>query len=135
MPEMKAAVPVLPISDPARSVAFYADRLGFTVHHRDQGYVALGRDAIQIHLWVAGDESWKSREAGTPIESGAESFLAGTASCRVQVDGIESLYAEATALGIVHPNGPLAAKPWGFTEFSILDPDNNLVTFYQRMGG
>ena len=35
--------------------------------------------------------------------------------------------------GIVkHPNGPLETKPWGQKEFSILDPDNNLLTFGEK---
>jgi hypothetical protein len=29
----------------------------------------------------------------------------------------------------IHPNGPLTIKPWGQKEFSVLDPDNNLLTF------
>jgi hypothetical protein len=31
----------------------------------------------------------------------------------------------------IHPNGNLATKPWGQREFSVLDPDNNLLTFGQ----
>jgi hypothetical protein len=31
----------------------------------------------------------------------------------------------------IHPNGKLQTKPWGQKEFSILDPDNNLLTFGQ----
>lgn len=29
----------------------------------------------------------------------------------------------------IHPNGALQTKPWGQIEFSILDTDNNLITF------
>ena len=29
----------------------------------------------------------------------------------------------------IHPNGNLEVKPWGQKEFSLLDPDNNLLTF------
>lgn len=32
---------------------------------------------------------------------------------------------------VIHPNGHLEDKPWGQREFSILDPDNNLLTFGQ----
>ena len=32
---------------------------------------------------------------------------------------------------MIHPNDPLALKPWGNREFSIVDPDGNLVTFQQ----
>ena len=33
----------------------------------------------------------------------------------------------------IHPNGKLEIKPWGQKEFSILDPDSNLLTFGQSM--
>jgi hypothetical protein len=33
----------------------------------------------------------------------------------------------------IHPNGSLQTKPWGQREFSILDPDNNLLTFGQTL--
>jgi len=33
----------------------------------------------------------------------------------------------------IHPNGKLGIKPWGQKEFSILDPDNNLLTFGQNI--
>ncbi|MEP6262536.1 MAG: hypothetical protein ABJ092_13225 [Gillisia sp.] len=29
----------------------------------------------------------------------------------------------------IHPNGQLETKPTGQREFSLLDPDNNLLTF------
>jgi len=33
----------------------------------------------------------------------------------------------------IHPNGHLKVKPWGQKEFSILDPDHNLLTFGQTI--
>jgi hypothetical protein len=33
----------------------------------------------------------------------------------------------------IHPSGHLQIKPWGQKEFSILDPDNNLLTFGQSL--
>ncbi|MFO7822683.1 MAG: hypothetical protein R6V72_02005 [Cyclobacterium sp.] len=33
----------------------------------------------------------------------------------------------------IHTNGHLAAKGWGQKEFSLLDPDNNLLTFGQNL--
>lgn len=34
---------------------------------------------------------------------------------------------------IIHPNGHLELKAWGQKEFSLLDPDNNLLTFGQSI--
>jgi len=33
----------------------------------------------------------------------------------------------------IHPNGHLEMKPWGQKEFALLDPDNNLLTFGERI--
>jgi hypothetical protein len=33
----------------------------------------------------------------------------------------------------IHRNGQLEIKPWGQKEFSVLDPDNNLLTFGQNI--
>jgi hypothetical protein len=33
----------------------------------------------------------------------------------------------------IHPAGQLEPKPWGQKEFSMLDPDNNLLTFGQSL--
>ncbi len=72
------------------------------------------RDGVQIHFWLCTDPR-------VPRETG----------CRVAVDGIDALFADYTALGVIHPNGRLEDKPWGGREFSILDADGNLITFQQ----
>jgi uncharacterized glyoxalase superfamily protein PhnB len=50
---------------------------------------------------------------------------------RVGVRGIDPLYEHCQIEGIVHPNAPLQEKPWGFREFSVIDNDGNLVTFFE----
>jgi len=48
----------------------------------------------------------------------------------IRTDAIEQLYQSFLENNIaIHPNGKLETKPWGQLEFSILDPDNNLLTF------
>jgi catechol 2,3-dioxygenase-like lactoylglutathione lyase family enzyme len=129
-----SAVPVLPVRSIAASSVFYADRLGFEVLHADDGYAVLRRDGVGLNLWAATDETWRDRPGGPPVVSGAESFLAGTASCRIRVDGIDGLHAACAASGIVHPDGPLADTPWGTREFTVLDPDRNCLAFFQPIG-
>lgn len=129
---MLEAIPALPVRDLERSTQFYRDRVGFRIAHKESGFVILSRDAVQIHLWLANDERWRSRGGGAPVVSGAESFIAGTASCRVAVDGIDELYSALQPLGIVHSNAPLTMQPWGDRDFGVSDPDGNLVTFFER---
>lgn len=129
---MLQAVPALPVQDMPRSVTFYRDTLGWTVVHEETGFAIVQRDDVALHLWAATDETWRTRASASPVVSGAESFIAGTASCRVHVEGIDALYRSLDPLGIVHPNGRLRATPWGTREFGILDPDRNLITFAER---
>lgn len=129
---MLESIPALPVRDLRRSLPFYRDQLGFGVIHTDTGFASLRRDSAEVHLWVANDERWRGRPGDRPIVSGAESFIAGTASCRIGVDGIDELHALIEPRGILHPNAPITNQPWGDREFGVSDPDGNLVTFFQR---
>jgi catechol 2,3-dioxygenase-like lactoylglutathione lyase family enzyme len=124
--------PALPSSDVARSLEFYRDVLGFDVPHSEDGFAVLRRDAAMINVWGATDDTWQTRsDWAKPVRSGAESFIAGTASCRVEVTGVDELYEHCRLRGIVHPNGDIADQAWGTREFAVLDPDGNLVSFYE----
>ncbi len=129
-------VPALPVRDAAAAAAFYRERFGFTVRHLDAGFAVVERDAAELHLWQAGDASWSAREdlRERPVCSGAESFLAGTASCRVQVDEVDALWAELERAGVLHPvaRGGPADTDFGTREFAALDLDGNLLAFFER---
>lgn len=131
MSMMQIAVPALPVRNTERAAQFYSERLGFRIVHCDSGYAIAARDHIEIHLWAATDETWKDRDRETPLVSGAETFLAGTASCRIQVTQIEALCDVYQKAGVLHPNGSLCDKPYGLREFAILDLDGNLITFFK----
>ena len=94
----------------------------------------MGRDEAVLHLWEASDESWRDRAADAePVCSGAESFIAGTASCRIVVDGVDELFTELEAQDVLHPvsHGGVDDTDFGTREFATLDQDGNLVTFFQ----
>jgi catechol 2,3-dioxygenase-like lactoylglutathione lyase family enzyme len=127
-------IPALPVRDAAAAVAFYRDRLGFAVQHHDGGFAVLARDEVVLHLWEAGDEGWRQRESlERPVRSGAESFIAGTASCRVQVEGVDELFSELAARDVLHPvsKDGVSDTDFGSREFATLDLDGNLVTFFE----
>ena len=51
----------------------------------------------------------------------------------IRTDDIDQLYHSFLVRNItIHPNGKLETKLWGQREFSILDPDSNLLTFGQE---
>ena len=127
-------IPAMPVQDAAAAVAFYRDRLGFEVLHHDGGFAVLARDEAVVHLWEAGDESWRERDSiDKPIRSGAESFIAGTASCRIRVEGVDALYEELRAAAVLHPvsRDGVSDEDYGAREFATLDADGNLVTFFE----
>ena len=74
---------------------------------------------------------------GRPIESGAESFLAGTASCRIEVADVDALYSELQQAEVLHPTsaGGVSATDFGSREFAALDIDGNLLTFFRWESG
>ena len=134
MVKLSQTIPALPVSDAARGVEFYRDKLGFDVLHHDGGFAVLCRDEAVIHLWEASDESWRERDASEqPVCSGAESFIAGTASCRIVADGVDELYQELAEADVLHPVSKAGVDDtdFGTREFATLDADGNLVTFFQ----
>ena len=126
-------IPALPVRDVAAAVAHYRDRFGFEARHVAEDFAVLVRDDAAIHLWGATDEEWRSREnlVEQPICSGAESFLAGTASCRIAVEDVDGLYEEFRgAHHKVSLNG-VDTTDFGTREFHTVDLDGNLLTFFR----
>lgn len=136
---LNRTIPAMPVSDVAAAIRCYRERFGFVAVHETAGFALLVRDDAVLHLWAAGDERWRSREdlAQRPICSGAESFLAGTASCRIEVGDIDALFEELDSAGVLHPSvrGGVAATDFGTREFATLDLDGNLLTFFRREQG
>jgi catechol 2,3-dioxygenase-like lactoylglutathione lyase family enzyme len=127
-------IPAMPVRDAALAVGFYRDRLGFEALHHDGGFAVMCRDDAIVHLWEASDESWQERDSvERPVRSGAESFIAGTASCRIVVEGVDDLYDELRRSDVLHPvsKDGVEDTDFGTREFATLDQDGNLVTFFQ----
>ena len=134
MTALGQTIPALPVRDTARAVDFYRDKLGFSVIHRDRGFAVLRRDAAEVHLWEACDESWRERsQDDRPVRSGAESFIAGTASCRIATEGVDDLYEELSVHDVLHPlsRDGVQNTDFGTREFAALDPDGNLISFFK----
>ena len=135
MSGLHRTVPALPVRDVGRAVAHYRERFGFTAPHETDGFAVIVRDDAVLNLWAASDETWRSRSdlATRPVTSGAESFLAGTASCRIEVDDVDALYTELRATGVLHrvSEAGVTATDFGTREFATVDVDGNLLSFFR----
>jgi catechol 2,3-dioxygenase-like lactoylglutathione lyase family enzyme len=132
-------IPALPVRNVGAAVAYYRDRFGFEARHEAGDFAVLIRDDAVLHLWGATDEDWRSREdlGRQPICSGAESFLAGTASCRIEVSDVDALFVELQSSRVLHDvsRGGVTATDFGTREFATLDSDGNLLTFFRWNDG
>jgi catechol 2,3-dioxygenase-like lactoylglutathione lyase family enzyme len=115
-PRLTAAVPILASLNMAESTAFYSEKLGFTCVHQEPAFAIVTRDEVALHFWLCDDPE-----------------IPKVTACRVQVQGIDGLYREWQPSGAIHPNGPLADKPWGMREFAVLDVHGNCLTFFERI--
>lgn len=106
--------PKLPMRDKATTQDYYTRFLGFEVVGDYPDYLMLKKDEIEIHFFAFA--------ALDPMENYGQVYI--------RVKDIGQLYKELLdKKTAIHPNGPLAVKPWGQKEFSLLDPDHNLLTF------
>ena len=113
---LKQAVPNLPARDLSKTAAFYREKLGFRQVGGDYpDYLMLARDGIALHFYLHKDLD-PLKDAGV---------------CYIYVDGVEALYRECQAAGVVHPNGRLELTPWKMYEFVALDLDNNALRIGQ----
>ncbi|MBE2290295.1 MAG: VOC family protein [Chitinophagaceae bacterium] len=117
---LTAVHPKLPMRSKTVSRQFYVNALGFTeLGDPDfQPYLMVRRDLIELHFF-------EFKELN-PLENYGQIY--------VRTDDVDQLYNKMIAVGIpIHPNGQLETKSWGQREFSLLDPDNNLITFGQAV--
>jgi catechol 2,3-dioxygenase-like lactoylglutathione lyase family enzyme len=110
------ALPRLAARDVNRAVEFYETQLGFVASLHLEDYAILRREGAEIHV------------GRIEIEPKANPIM-----CRVDVRGIAELHERCRALGIVHSTDTLSTNPWGRLEFSVVDPDGNLVTFAEAL--
>jgi hypothetical protein len=132
---LRTTIPALPVRDVGAAVEHYSARFGFEAAHATEDFAVVARDGAVIHLWSASDEEWRSRERlrERPVCSGAESFLAGTASCRIEVGDVDGLFDELRAADVLHDvsREGVTATDFGTREFATVDLDGNLLTFFR----
>ena len=110
--------PKLPMRDKTVTRNYYVNKLGFQYIGSDEfeQYLIVEKDNLQIHFF-----EFKTLD---PKENYGQIYI--------RTDNIDELYLYMLNNNVeIHPNGHLENKPWQQREFSLLDPDNNLLTFGQ----
>jgi hypothetical protein len=113
---LTAIHPKLPMRNKAATKDYYLNKLGFvqlgTADYPE--YLMIQKDNIEIHFF-----EFKELD---PKENYGQVYI--------RVNNIEAFYQSLLDAKVeIHPNAPLQTKPWRQKEFSLLDPDNNLLTF------
>lgn len=115
---LDSIIPKLPMRNKTITEDYYIEKLGFervsTVAYDD--YVMLKKEAVEIHFFKFKALNIKENYGQIYIRTSA-------------VDEVYQSFLKNNVA--IHPNGNLQTKPWGQKEFSLLDPDNNLLTFGQ----
>jgi catechol 2,3-dioxygenase-like lactoylglutathione lyase family enzyme len=116
-----SAIPVIAISDSARSEDYYCRILGFQKmfayrpdpSKSDPCYLGVARDEVWLHL-----QSFKPERAGM-----TDTFL--------WVDDVDRLHDEVSARGALVQLPP-TDQTWGTRETGIRDPDGNVLIFARK---
>jgi hypothetical protein len=112
--------PKLPMRNKALTRDFYLNKLNFQEFGSADydGYLMVQKDSIQIHFFEFKDLDPKENYGQVYIRTG----------------DIEEWYQLALDKKLKMPEaGHLQIKPWQQKEFSLLDPDSNLLTFGQSL--
>lgn len=111
-------IPVMPSKDVQTSIDFFVNlgaHKSFITDDKAYGGVHFGR--TEIHFFIANEE-----------------IIFLWFACRIQMHSVDNAYEMCRSRGILHPNGGLAVKDYGYKEFAILDPFGNLYTFAEFVG-
>lgn len=109
--------PKLPMRNKAATRAFYIDKLGFTdIGIADYAaYLMVRKDDVEIHFF-----EFKEID---PNENYGQVYI--------RTDNIDEWYRFVKANDVKVT--AIENKPWMQREFSVSDPDNNLLTFGQSL--
>jgi catechol 2,3-dioxygenase-like lactoylglutathione lyase family enzyme len=106
--------PKLPMRNKSITKDFYVNKLGFEAIGDYANYLLLRKDKIEVHFFLYEDLA----------------VLEHDGMCYIRTDSIKDWYQLAVDRRLDIPElGHLREQPWGQKEFSLRDPDSNLLTF------
>ena len=116
---VRSIAPQFLVDDIDTAMAYYRDRIGFTVDFTYESfYAAVSRDGATVHLKHAA-KTVADRVLRREKEH-LDAYLATT--------GVEALYQELQSRG-ARIIKPLGVRPWGHTDFYVEDADGYILCF------
>jgi len=125
-PLLLGAEPQLFVSDIDASIAFYHDKLGFTVtfsYGAPAFYAQVVRDAARLNL----------RCVAAPVVDPRARDQDDLLAASITVEDAKPLFLELQATGVAF-HQMLRTEPWGARTFIVRDPDGNLILFAGKGG-
>lgn len=110
------------VDDLDRTIAYYRDKLGFTVDFNyDSFYASVSRDGFAIHLKCA-PKTIADREHRKQNEH-LDAYIA--------VTGVRDLFDDVQSRG-ARIIKPLEQRPWACLDFYVEDPDGYILCFSEQ---
>lgn len=125
-PEILAVQPQVFVTDLDRAIAFYRDRLGFSVaftYGEPPFYGQVARDGAALNLRHVDRSPWDAAMGR------AEDLLAAT----FVVANAKALFLAYKDAGVPFHQA-YREQPWKAHDFIVADPDGNLIHFASRVG-
>ena len=111
---------VLAVKDLKVETDYYIDKLGFDRDFTAPGWEFLSFGEFKVMLGECADEM-------TAGETGDHSWFA-----HALVENVDEVYEEFIARG-ASILSPIANKPWGIRDFTVVTPDGHRIVFGQLM--
>ena len=121
---IKAAIPVLHVSNSAAAKRFYCEQLGFRrefAYRADESridpcYTGITREQVEIHL---------SSFSGDGVAGAVVNFV---------VDDVDAMHAEFRDKNVPIEAGHPVNQTWGTREMYVTDADGNSLRFQKILG-
>jgi catechol 2,3-dioxygenase-like lactoylglutathione lyase family enzyme len=123
-PSLHGALPILFVRDVKSAVAFYTERLGFSVdflHGNPPFYASVSRDRCCLHLRFVHEKSYFAELAARE-----QSLILAT----IEVRNVKALFEEFERGGVNFPQR-LVRQAWGGIDFHVRDVDGNVISFVE----
>jgi catechol 2,3-dioxygenase-like lactoylglutathione lyase family enzyme len=113
-----SVIPKLPAKDLKETKAFYINKLQFKQLGGDYpDYLMLYRDGVELHFFLHPELDLHTNDG----------------MCYIRVTQIEELYEGLATSEGIDCLGTLEDRPWGQKEFSLVDNNNNQLTFGEEI--